>query len=129
MAGRLDKVRDLKLELPDETSAPARRWGFWLFLAIVVAGGAFLALRNLPLRSSAATVVASDATLTSAPINTPVSNGFTAAGYVEPVPPFPIHISPLVLGGIDEFGCLRPFKHFPRNAIPAADVRIGWNGG
>jgi len=103
MAGRLDKVRDLKLEVPDETSAPARRWGFRLFLAIVVAGGAFLALRNLPLRSSAGTVAASDATLTSAPIETPASNGFTAAGYVEPIPPFPIHISPLVLGRIDEF--------------------------
>ena len=53
MAGRLENVRDLKLELPDETSAPARPdvRGFWLFLAIVVAGGAFLALKNMPLRS------------------------------------------------------------------------------
>jgi HlyD family secretion protein len=103
MAGRLDKVRNLKLEVPDETSAPARRWGFWLFLAVVVAGGAFLALKNMPLQSSAATVAASDAALPSAPIDTPAPNGFTAAGYVEPVPPFPIHVSPLVLGRIDEF--------------------------
>jgi multidrug efflux pump subunit AcrA (membrane-fusion protein) len=103
MAGRLDKVRNLKLEVPDETSAPARRWGFWLFLAVVVAGGAFLALKNMPLQSSAATVAASDAALPSAPIDTPAPNGFTAVGYVEPVPPFPIHVSPLVLGRIDEF--------------------------
>ena len=83
----------------------------------------------MPLRSSAATVAASDATLTSVRIETPASNGFTAAGYVEPIPPFPIHISPLVLGEIDEFGCLQPFKHFTGNAILAANVRIGWNGG
>ena len=30
-------------------------------------------------------------------------NRFTAAGYVEPMPPFPIHVSPLVIGRIDEF--------------------------
>jgi len=103
MAGRLDKVRDLKLEVPDETSAPARRWGFRLFLAVVVAGGAFLALKKMPLQSSAATVVASDATLPSAAIDTPAPSGFTAASYVEPIPPFPIHVSPLMLGRIDEF--------------------------
>ena len=38
-----------------------------------------------------------------APTETPRLSRFTAAGYVEPIPPFPIHVSPLVLGRIDEF--------------------------
>ena len=72
---------------------------FWLF-------------KNAPLPNSisrtveASTVSAPAAPATStsaAPTETPRLNRFTAAGYVEPIPPFPIHISPLVLGRIDEF--------------------------
>ena len=110
MNSRLEKVRKLKLDVSEETPTPARRWVLWLLLAIVVAAGAFLALKNTPLRNSvsptgqASTAFAAPAAETSAaPAETPRLNRFTAAGYVEPIPPFPIHISPLVLGRIDEF--------------------------
>ena len=112
MNSRLEKVRKLKLDVSEKSPAPARRWAFWLLLAIVVAAGAFLALKNAPLRNSVSPTVeastasayAAPATSTSAaPTETPGLNRFTAAGYVEPIPPFPIHVSPLVLGRIDEF--------------------------
>jgi RND family efflux transporter MFP subunit len=83
----------------------------WLLLAVVVAAGAFLALKDKHVRNSvSATVEASTisayatrAETSAAPAETPGLNRFTAAGYVEPIPPFPIHVSPLVLGRIDEF--------------------------
>jgi RND family efflux transporter MFP subunit len=110
MNTRLEKVRKLKLDVSDAIPTPARRWVLWLLLAIVVAAGAFLALKGMPLRNSgspagqASTGFAAPAAETSAaPTETPSPNRFTAAGYVEPIPPFPIHVSPLVLGRIDEF--------------------------
>ena len=112
MNSRLEKVRKLKLDVSEKTPAPARRWVLWLLLAIVVAAGAFLALKDKPLRNSVSpTVEASTASAfagpaaetSAAPAETPGPNRFTAAGYVEPIPPFPIHISPLVLGRVDEF--------------------------
>ena len=110
MNSRLEKVRKLKLDVSEATPAPARRWVLWLLLAIVVAAVAFLALKDTPLRNSVSptgqgsTAVAAPAAETSAaPTETPGPNRFTAAGYVEPIPPFPIHVSPLVLGRIDEF--------------------------
>ena len=108
MNSRLEKVRKLKLDVSEATPAPGRRWVLWLFLAIVVAGGAFLALKDMPLRNSdsptgQASIAAPAAEPSAAPTETPRLSRFTAAGYVEPIPPFPIHISPLVLGRIDEF--------------------------
>jgi HlyD family secretion protein len=112
MNNRLEKFRKLKLDVFEKAPAPARRWLFWLLLTIVVAAGAFVAFKNMPLRNSISPTVkasapsadAAPATSTSAaPTETPRLNRFTAAGYVEPIPPFPIHISPLVLGRIDEF--------------------------
>ena len=110
MNSRLEKVRKLKLDMPEATPAPARRWVLWLLLTTIVAAGTFLALKDTPLRNSvsptgqASTAFAAPAAETSAaPTETPRQNRFTAAGYVEPIPPFPIHISPLVLGRIDEF--------------------------
>jgi HlyD family secretion protein len=112
MNTRLEKVRKLKLDVSEKARAPARRWVLWLLLAIVVAAGAFLALKDKQVRNSvSATVEASTASASSAPAaetsvvpaETPRLNRFTAVGYVEPIPPFPIHVSPLVLGRIDEF--------------------------
>jgi multidrug efflux pump subunit AcrA (membrane-fusion protein) len=110
MNSRLEKVRKLKLDVSEATPAPARRWVLWLLLAIVVAAGAFLALKDKFVRnsvsaeaSSASAYEASSAETSAAPTETPGQNRFTAAGHVEPIPPFPIHVSPLVLGRIDEF--------------------------
>jgi HlyD family secretion protein len=112
MNSRLEKVRKLKLDVSEKAPAPARRWVLWLLLAISVGSIAFLLFKNalLPnsisrtIEASTASAPAAPATSTSvAPTETPRLNRFTAAGYVEPIPPFPIHISPLVLGRIDEF--------------------------
>ena len=46
MNSRLEKVRKLKLDVSEKTPAPARRWVLWLLLTIVVAAGAFLALKD-----------------------------------------------------------------------------------
>jgi RND family efflux transporter MFP subunit len=81
-------------------------------LVIFVAAGAFLALKNTRLGNSvSATVQASTgsayaapaASSSAAPAETSGFKRLTAAGYVEPIPPFPIYVSPLVLGRIDEF--------------------------
>jgi HlyD family secretion protein len=102
----------LKLDVSEKAPAPARRWVLWLLLAIFVGCIAFLVFKNTPLpnsispavETSTASAYAAPATSTSAaPTETPGLNRFTAAGYVEPIPPFPIHVSPLVLGRIDEF--------------------------
>ena len=112
MNSRLEKVRKLKLDVSEKAPAPARRWVLWLLLAIFVGSIAFLVFKNAPLpnsisrtvEASTASAPAAPATSTSvAPTETLRLNQFTAAGYVEPMPPFPIHISPLVLGRIDEF--------------------------
>ena len=110
MNSRLEKVRKLKLDVSEATPAPARRWVLWLLLAIVVAAVAFLALKDTPLRNSVSPTgqgstafAAPAAEGSAAPTETPGPNRFAAAGYVEPIPPFPIHVSPLVLGRIDEF--------------------------
>lgn len=112
MNSRLEKVRKLKLDVPETTPAPARCWVLWLLVAIVGAASAFLALKSTPPRNLvSATVEASTASahaapatsISAVPTETPGQNRFTAAGYVEPIPPFPIHVSPLVLGRIDEF--------------------------
>ena len=101
----------MKLDVSEKAPAPARRWVFWLLLAIFVGSIAFLVFKNASLPNSSSRTVASTASAyaapatstSAAPIETPGLNRFTAAGYVEPIPPFPIHVSPLVLGRIDEF--------------------------
>lgn len=79
---------------------------------MVVAAGAFLALKDRHVRNSlsattetstASAYAASAADTSAAQGETSGLSRFTAAGYVEPTPPFPIHVSPLVLGRIDEF--------------------------
>jgi HlyD family secretion protein len=112
MNSRLQKVRELKLDMSEKAPAPARRWVLWLLLLMVVAAGAFLALKDRHMRNSlsataeastASAYAASAADTSAAPAETSGMSRFTAAGYVEPTPPFPIHVSPLVLGRIDEF--------------------------
>jgi hypothetical protein len=105
MNSRLEKVRKLKLDVSEKAPAAARRWAFWVLLVILVAAGAFLALKNTPLRNSVFAAVeastgsayaAPAASSSAAPTETPALNRFTAAGYVEPIPPFPIYVSPLL---------------------------------
>ena len=112
MNSRLQKVRELKLDMSEKAQAPARRWVLWLLLLMVVAAGAFLALKDRHVRNSlsamtetstASAYAASGADTSAAQGETSGLSRFTAAGYVEPTPPFPIHVSPLVLGRIDEF--------------------------
>ena len=112
MNSRLEKVGKLKLDASEKAPLPARRWVRWLLLAIFVGSIAFLVFKNARLPNSISrTVGVSTASAPAAPVNstsmapteTPRLNQFTAAGYIEPIPPFPIHISPLVLGRIDEF--------------------------
>ena len=112
MNSRLEKVGKLRLDASEKAPLPARRWVRWLLLAIFVGSIAFLVFKNVRLPNSisrtveVSTASASAAPVTStsmAPTETPRLNRFTAAGYIEPIPPFPIHISPLVLGRIDEF--------------------------
>ena len=109
MSSRLEKVRKLRLDVSEKAPAPARRWLLWLLLAIFVGSIAFLVFKNgsLPISISrtaeASTVSAPAAAVTStsvAPTETPRLSQFTAAGYVEPIQPFPIHISPLISGGL-----------------------------
>jgi HlyD family secretion protein len=112
MNSRPQKIRELKLDLSEKAPASARRWVLCLLLLMVAAAGAFLALKDNRVQNSASeTAEASTASAytpstadTSAtPTQPPAVNQFTAAGYVEPIPPFPIHVSPLVIGRIDEF--------------------------
>jgi HlyD family secretion protein len=112
MNSRLQRVRELKLDTSEKAQAPARRWVLWLLLLMVVAAGAFLALKDRHVRNSlsamtetstASAYAASGADTSAAQGETSGLSRFTAAGYVEPTPPFPIHVSPLVLGRIDEF--------------------------
>lgn len=56
--------------------------------------------------AEASTAVPSAISTSTTSENTPAVSKFTAAGYVEPIPPFPIHITPLVLGRIDEFSVI-----------------------
>ena len=112
MNSRLDKVRKLKLDVSEKAPAPGRRWVPWFLATIVAAAGVFLALTNTLLRSPVASPVEASSGFayagpadSSSAVPTEISelNRFAAAGYVEPIPPFPIHVSPLVLGRIDEF--------------------------
>lgn len=112
MKDRLEKVRDLKLAVPEETPTRSRRWLFWLFFALFVVGAAFAVFRSPPWKgvtsrpAEASTVVPSTFSPSTTSENAPAVGRFTAAGYVEPIPPFPIHITPLVLGRIDEFSVI-----------------------
>ncbi len=109
MKSRLDKVRDLRLDAAPDPPPPSRRWGLWLFVLIAFGIAAVLAFRYSPPGNSTsqtegeanAGVPAASAPVTSLEARAP--GRFTAAGYVEPIPPFPMHVSPLVLGRIDEF--------------------------
>ena len=110
MNERLDKIRNLKLEAADaDAPGPSnRRWIAWFAVLVVVVGGAVMVFRSgaLPGDVAANPDDGSKETIPAAPAaaaELPPSGRFTAAGYVEPMPPFPIHIAPLVLGRIDEF--------------------------
>jgi hypothetical protein len=96
MNSRLEKVRKLRLDVSEKARVAARRWAFWVLLVIFVAAGGFLALKGMLLRNSVSATVeastasayAAPATSTSAlPTETSGQNRFTAAGYVEPIPP------------------------------------------
>lgn len=105
------QLQKLNLDHPPETE-PAdqrrqtKRWGV-LVLAIVAVGIATL------LWSMRAESHADDSPPTQAPasVEAPAaklvaSGTFTAAGYLEPIPPYPVTVSALVAGRVDEFSVL-----------------------
>jgi HlyD family secretion protein len=77
-------------------------------LALLAAVAIFLALgvwhfSSRPVPPAQATTVSADLEPTP---DSSASGEFSAGGYIEPIPPFPIKITPLVPGRIDEFSVL-----------------------
>ncbi|MDX2079646.1 MAG: efflux RND transporter periplasmic adaptor subunit [Terrimicrobiaceae bacterium] len=103
---KIEQAKALRLEAninrDDEVSRAGRRFSpAWLVaggvLALALAGW-FLAPRGADAPSVAEPAAAAPAASASA------SDGaFTAAGYIEPIPPFPVKITPLIPGRIDRF--------------------------
>ncbi len=106
----LKRLEKLKLDHPadgqlDHRSSGRKRWIILLPL-LVVAGVATYFIwprsRGIEKKETAALVPREQTPLPS-PVN---SDTFTAAGYLEPVPPYPITVSALVPGRIDQFSIL-----------------------
>ncbi len=107
------RIEKLRLDHPPEpeelgSGRSPKRGRVWTLLAVVAiaAVGVFPWLRSKGEReASAASKAAPSPVETSAPALAQPS-AFTAAGYLEPIPPYPITVSTLVAGRIDEFGVL-----------------------
>ena len=111
---KIEQAKALRLEAninrDDEVLRAGRRLsvGWILALAIpLVAAGLWVAKREvIPVPASKESASASPGAVTPTP---PAATGdsssadFSAAGYVEPVPPFPVKVTPLVPGRIDHF--------------------------
>lgn len=112
---KIEQAKALRLEASinrnDEVLRAGRRLssGWILLLAAMplVAVGTWVANRNgIPVPALKKTVSASPGAVTTTPHTaTDDSSGadFSAAGYVEPIPPFPVKVTPLVPGRIDNF--------------------------
>ena len=106
----LKRLEKLKLDHPadgqlDHRSSGRRPW-IILVLLLVVAGAAayFIWPRSRGIeRKETAVVTPGEQTPVPSSVN---SDTFTAAGYLEPVPPYPITVSALVPGRIDQFTIL-----------------------
>ena len=105
---RLDK---LKLDHPPDDHSdfrrPRKRWGIFLLVVLIFAGGGVAYFTWQRLRPTEQKETVTKASQDQTPAPAPVSaDTFTAAGYLEPVPPYPITVSALVAGRIDEFSIL-----------------------
>lgn len=105
---RLDK---LKLDHPPDDHSDFRRqrkrWGIFLLVVLIFAGGGVAYFTWQRLRPTEQKETVTKASQDQTPAPAPVSaDTFTAAGYLEPVPPYPITVSALVAGRIDEFSIL-----------------------
>lgn len=100
---RLDHPRESDLD--GERRAPRHFRSLMIVLGVVCAGfaGAFLWSKRAELSDRARAAAPPTANL-EAP--TPAPGTFTAAGYLEPIPPYPITVSALVAGRVDEFNVL-----------------------
>ena len=105
------RLHKLRLDHPKdgEYRPHKRRWP-WLVLLLVVFGLSFVAYKFWP-RSShipqSETLVTGSTPAAAAQSAPPSSTGtFTAAGYLEPIPPYPVTVSALVAGRIDQFDIL-----------------------
>lgn len=110
---KIEKAKALQLEATINRDQEVQRAGKNLhvgWIAITLALGVLVGAvgwEKNATRESAAALAA--VTGTPVPSSTPQPSvadsggGFSAAGYVEPVPPFPVKITPLVPGRIDRF--------------------------
>ncbi len=103
---KIHQAKNLRLEESVNRDAEIRRAGKPFPYAMVVAVAVILTgLVGWQVLRSRETVPVDNAALAEEAASPPpaVSGAFTAAGYMEPVPPFPVKITPLVPGRIDEF--------------------------
>jgi RND family efflux transporter MFP subunit len=107
----LKRLEKLKLDHPADGQLDhrPRRWIPWVaFLLILVIAGVAVAYFMLPRsrgieQREAVAVTAQEQTPGTAPAS---SDRFTAAGYLEPAPPYPITVSAVVPGRLDQFRIL-----------------------
>jgi RND family efflux transporter MFP subunit len=104
---KIEQAKALRLEAninrDDEVRRAGRRlhagWMAAVATIVFVAAGLWFANRNgaapVPTQVTTAAQPAAEAA--------PPSGDFSAAGYIEPVPPFPVKITPLVSGRLDQF--------------------------
>jgi len=104
---KIEQAKALRLEAninrDDEVRRAGRRlhagWMAAVACIVLVAAGLWFANRN-----RAAAVPTQETTTAPPPAEAPAPGGdFSAAGYIEPVPPFPVKITPLVSGRLDQF--------------------------
>ena len=104
---KIEQAKALRLEAninrDDEVRRAGRRfhagWMAAVACIVLVAAGLWFANRN-----RAAAVPTQETTTAPPPAEAAAPGGdFSAAGYIEPVPPFPVKITPLVSGRLDQF--------------------------
>lgn len=126
---KIEKAKALRLEASINRDHEVRRAGRQVPMPWLAAGGVVvLAVGAWFFWPRPASVVVSNAaTAVGAAVTSESTGGddgtFTAAGYIEPIPPFPVKITPLVPGRIDEFA-LREGE-----AVNAGDVIARLNSG
>jgi HlyD family secretion protein len=132
---KIEQAKALRLEAninrDDEVLRAGRRFSVgWILMLVaipLVAAGFWVAKSegvSVSARNQSASTSA-DAVVATPPAGTGNASGadFSAAGYVEPVPPFPVKVTPLVPGRIDHF----PVRE--GEAVKAGDVVARLNTG
>jgi RND family efflux transporter MFP subunit len=111
---KIEQAKALKLEAQINRNEEVRRAGKGPRGPWLVALAALLALATVlwwtlrgapetPRPTSTDETQPAETASTPSPVAESSSGAFTAAGYVEPVPPYPVKITPLVAGRIDRF--------------------------